>query len=177
VIRSFEPLERADARVLVLGSIPGRISLQRGEYYAHPRNAFWSIMCGLFGIEETATYEERVRALIDARVAVWDVLHSASREGSSLDSAIATGTEAPNDLPGFVRAHPDLTAVFFNGAKAESAFLRHTLATMPRDREIEYHRLPSTSPAHASLSSADKLERWRRVGEAASGMPSAMGQG
>ena len=162
-IRSFGPIAGRDARILILGSMPGRASLAAGQYYAHRQNAFWRIVCSLFGIDPASPYEARVRALRASRIAVWDVLRSCVRPGS-LDSSIEE--EAANDFNAFFRRHPGIAHVFFNGAKAEASFRRHALpaiGTPLRDRVISYYRLPSTSPAHASLSYARKLKAWRAI--------------
>ena len=162
-IRSFGPIAGRDARILILGSMPGRASLAADQYYAHRQNAFWRIVCSLYGIDPASPYEARVRALRASRIAVWDVLRSCVRPGS-LDSSIEE--EAANDFNAFFRRHPGIAHVFFNGAKAEASFRRHVLpaiGTPLRDRVISYCRLPSTSPAHASLSYARKLKAWRAI--------------
>jgi TDG/mug DNA glycosylase family protein len=163
--RSFPALSRSDARVLILGSMPGAESLRRGEYYAHPANQFWPIMGELFGAGPEMAYARRVEMLVENGVAVWDVLKQCDRAGS-LDSAIRRGSEIANDFAGFFDRHPIIRAVFFNGSKAESVFLRDVLKDLePRDRQLRYTRLPSTSPAHAGMSRANKLKAWRRIEE------------
>ena len=160
---SFAPIARADARVLVLGSMPGEASLQAGQYYAHPHNAFWPIMGALFGAGRELDYDRRVARLRDAGVAVWDVLHGCERKGS-LDAAIDDRTIEPNDFAAFFRAHLAVERVFFNGAKAEQVYRRRVLPGLPAGGPA-YLRRPSTSPANASLDAAAKLDRWRVVAE------------
>jgi len=156
-VRSFPPIAAADARILILGSMPGEASLRRKQYYAHPQNQFWRILAQVTGAAHDRPYEERVDALIRTGVALWDVLRSCRRE-SSLDSAIERDSMQPNDFPGFLDAHPEITHVFFNGATAEAVFRRHVTATLARTPKLE--RLPSTSPAHAGMPLAEKQKRW-----------------
>ena len=160
-IHSFPPIADRRAELLILGSMPGRASLLAGEYYAHERNAFWRIIAELLQLDAASPYGARVRALKSARIAVWDVLRSCTREGS-LDSKIEPDTQIANDFAAFFRAHRRISRVFFNGAKAEACFERHV------SREIAggalcYVRLPSTSPAHASMSFPRKLAAWRAI--------------
>jgi len=163
--RSFAALSRSDARVLILGSMPGVESLRRREYYAHPANQFWPIMGELFGAGRELPYRRRVDTLLGHGVAVWDVLKQCDRAGS-LDSAIRRSSEIVNDFARFFERHRHVRAVFFNGSKAEGVFLREVRARLgPRDSQLRYARLPSTSPAHAGLSRAAKLKAWRRVPE------------
>lgn len=163
--RSFAALARRDARVLILGSMPGAESLRRREYYAHPANQFWPIMGDLFNAGRELPYRRRVDTLLGHGVAVWDVLKQCDRSGS-LDSAIRRGSEIVNDFARFFGRHRGVRAVFFNGSKAESVFLREVRASLgARALQLRYTRLPSTSPAHAGLSRAAKLEAWRRVPE------------
>ena len=159
--RSFPPLARANARVLILGSMPGAESLRRREYYAHPHNQFWPIMGALFGATRELPYDARVERLLARGIAVWDVLKHCERAGS-LDSSIVRGSEVVNDFGAFFRAHPGIDAIFFNGAKSESVFRREV--ALP-GRGMRCTRLPSTSPAHAGLSRAAKLAAWRRIEE------------
>lgn len=161
--RGFPPIGAADAVVLVLGSMPSVASLAKGEYYAHPRNAFWPIMGRLFGAGPTLPYSERQRLLVQRKVAVWDVLWECRRAGS-LDTAIRADSEAANDFVAFFRQHRKIRAVFFNGGKAEAAFRRHALADVAKlGLGMSYVRLPSTSPAHAGQSFEQKLALWKAV--------------
>lgn len=171
-IHGFPPIAGAASRVLILGSMPGKASLRAGAYYAHPHNAFWKIIGVLYGIDATAPYARRTAALRRHGVAVWDVLASCTRE-TSLDSDIDAGSIVANDFAAFFRAHPRIRTVCFNGAKAESCYRKHVLATLIGTEEFEYHRLPSTSPAHAAMSYARKVAAWRAVLEAPSQRNSA----
>jgi len=159
--RSFPPIARPDARILILGSMPGQASLAAGQYYAHPRNAFWPIMATLLAFDAALPYPERAARLTAARIALWDVLHACSRPGS-LDSAIDPESVAANDFAAFFAAHPHIGHVFFNGTAAATLFHRHCrtqASTLPNTR------LPSTSPAHAGRNFADKLAAWQEVAD------------
>ena len=163
--RSFPPLARRDARVLILGSMPGAESLRRRQYYAHPHNQFWPIMGALFGAGLDLPYAQRVERLLERGVAVWDVLKHCEREGS-LDSGIRRDTEVVNDFTRFLEEHPSICAVFFNGRKSEGVFTRRVQAQLgPRGTTLRCARLPSTSPAHAGVPRAAKLRAWRRIEE------------
>jgi double-stranded uracil-DNA glycosylase len=162
---SFPPIAAVDSRVLVLGSMPSVASLAKQQYYGHPHNSFWPIMGQLFEAGPELPYDDRRRILCNRGVAVWDVLQECVRRGS-LDASIRKNSEVPNDFPTFLRRHPEIGAIFFNGQKAETAFRRHALADVARlDREFCYLRLPSTSPAHAGRTFNEKLAAWRAVKE------------
>ena len=154
---SFEPIAAPTAKVLVLGSLPGQESLRRGEYYAHPRNAFWRIIEDLFGIPAAGDYGERTRGLRDAGIALWDVCAAAHRPGS-LDSAIRADSVKPNDFATFFRDHPRVALVAFNGAKAAELFRKQVRLDTPT-RIV----LPSTSPANASIAYDVKREHWSAI--------------
>lgn len=158
LVTSFPALSRPNARVLVLGSMPGVASLTAQQYYAHPRNHFWPIMADIAGFDASAPYAQRVDALTQSGFAVWDVLQSCVRPGS-LDSAIQAGTRIPNDFAAFFAEHPGITRVCFNGAEAQTSFNKHVLLNLDLPG-VEYVRLPSTSPAHA-VPFARKLVAWR----------------
>jgi hypoxanthine-DNA glycosylase len=144
--------------VLILGSMPGRKSLEAHQYYAHPQNVFWRIASELLQIDPESSYAIRRNALKSARIALWDVLRSCVRQGS-LDTGIED--EVANDFEAFFRTHSRITHVFFNGAKAEESYRRHVLAAV--DFPLLYLRLPSTSPAHAALPYARKRAAWRAI--------------
>ncbi|MEZ5990650.1 MAG: DNA-deoxyinosine glycosylase [Planctomycetota bacterium] len=161
VVESFAPVWRADARVLVLGSMPGTASLAAGRYYAHPRNAFWPLMEALLGVPADAPYERRLRLLQDRGLALWDVAHRCRRHAS----ADATIDEVvPNDLAGLLGRCPRIRALGFNGRKAEEMFTRLVAPDLgPRRDGLALAYLPSTSPAHAGLGFGSKLARWREL--------------
>jgi double-stranded uracil-DNA glycosylase len=157
-VQSFAPLEDQWASVLILGSMPGVASLRAGEYYAHPRNAFWAIMGQLLGFDSGLSYAERVRCLTSAGIAVWDVLASCQRTGSG-DAEIDDSTITVNDFAAFFREHPQVRSVFFNGVKAQACFRREALPQL-QIPDVAFQRLPSTSPANASYSFEKKLAAW-----------------
>ncbi len=101
-VHSFPPIARADARVLILGSMPSEASLAAGQYYGHPRNAFWPILAELLGFDHRIPYDQRVQAVLQARVAVWDVLASCVRPGSA-DADIDAESILVNDFETFLR--------------------------------------------------------------------------
>jgi TDG/mug DNA glycosylase family protein len=158
--RSFPPLSNVTAHTLVLGSMPGTASLQAGQYYAHPRNLFWPFMQALFGIPADMDYQQRCAALTSHGIALWDVLDSCYREGS-LDAAIDRDSMMPNNFAGFLQRHRNISRICFNGAKAEVVWTRMVLPSLsPSQLAIPRFRLPSTSPANASISRAEKLKQW-----------------
>jgi double-stranded uracil-DNA glycosylase len=160
VLTSFPPIVGPDARVLVLGSMPGVRSLEAGRYYAHPRNRFWNVMGGLIGLDDAAPYEARIAMLQANRIALWDVLKHCEREGS-LDTRIVAATELPNDFATFFSDHRSIEAVAFNGAKAAAAFRKLAAGQLGADAtRLALFPCPSTSPANASKSLADLIEAW-----------------
>lgn len=155
----FEPAADCNAEILILGSMPGQESLAAGQYYANRRNAFWKIMAELLEFDPGCSYEARLHELKTARIALWDVLKSCTRIGS-LDASIDNSSITANNFQSFFAAHNRIRAVFFNGAKAESAYRQYVLPSIS-NVPLSYMRLPSTSPAHASLSYEQKLQAWR----------------
>ncbi|MCB1865591.1 MAG: DNA-deoxyinosine glycosylase [Chromatiales bacterium] len=164
----FPPVARADARILILGTMPGRASLAAGRYYAYPHNAFWPIMGELLGFDSQAGYATRCAALRKARIALWDVLASCQRPGS-LDADIDRDSIQANDFADFFQRHRAIRTVFFNGVEAERLFTRHVLRADQPWPTLKFQRLPSTSPANASVSRTDKLAAWSVIRDAQSG--------
>jgi hypoxanthine-DNA glycosylase len=156
-LRSFPPVADRKARILILGSMPGQRSLDAQQYYAHPHNAFWRIMGELAGAQPQLPYELRLEKLMQAGIALWDVLQSCEREGS-LDADIKH--EQANDFSTFLANHPRITHVYFNGSKAELSFKKH-VAEKQALPQLKLQRLPSTSPAHAGMPYEAKLSEWR----------------
>ncbi|MFN4262771.1 MAG: DNA-deoxyinosine glycosylase [Thioalkalivibrionaceae bacterium] len=155
--RGLDPRVDANTRVLLLGSFPGRASLDAGHYYAHPRNAFWPIMADLTSQPDLIDqpFETRYRALNAAGVGLWDLYTQARRRGS-LDAAIRDAQVA--DLKHLLtRRLPQLRAIAFNGRTAA----RGRRVVLALGRELQLIDLPSTSPAHAVLSRDEKIAQWR----------------
>jgi len=151
------------ATTLILGSMPGNASLEAGQYYAHPRNAFWPIMEMVLGIDSRWAYGRRADELTSRGVAVWDVLGACERPGS-LDSSIVPSSMRPNDFSAFFEAHGRIARVAFNGATAFRLYRRLVLQGLSaRHAAIPAAVLPSTSPAMASMGLAAKAEAWRGV--------------
>ena len=163
VTKGFAPILGPGARVLILGTLPSQQSLQKNQYYGHPQNAFWRIMGGLIGAGPDLPYLERVNRLIDSGIAVWDVLAASVRPGS-MDSAIDPKTASVNDFRALCREQPDIRMVCFNGKAAAGLFDRlvpeHTRNSF---REAKFVTMPSTSPAYAAMSFADKLKIWSAI--------------
>ena len=140
--------------------MPGIASLRANQYYAHPRNGFWPIMESLWNIPATASYATRVRAVKQAGIAIWDVLASCERR-SSLDSDIDPQSVVVNDFEQFFRTHRKISVIAFNGGTAAQLFRRHALPALgSAPRELPMVQLPSTSPANARLTLADKRRAW-----------------
>jgi len=153
----FPPVTRADTRLLVLGSLPGAVSLAQQRYYAHPQNQFWRLMSRVIGREMvTLDYEARLQALLEAGVGLWDTVAAATRKGS-LDADIRL--HAASDLAALVDTLPELRAVAFNGGTS-ARIGRAQLAGMDGFDLVD---LPSSSPAYATLSLERKLDAWLRL--------------
>jgi TDG/mug DNA glycosylase family protein len=147
-----------DTRVLILGSLPGERSLAERRYYAHPLNRFWHLVGPLIGVDLVSLpYEERLAALLQRGIGLWDTVASALRAGS-LDAAIRE--HQPNELVKLTASLPELRAVAFNGAKSAAIGSRllagSAFALVP---------LPSSSPANAGIPLATKEKLWGALRE------------
>ncbi len=166
ILQSFAPIADEHSTILILGSMPGAMSIRSNQYYAHPQNAFWRILGTLCSFDPALSYTQKILALNTAHIAVWDVLHSCTREGS-LDSNINITSQVANDFQSFFARYHNITHLFFNGAMAEKSYLKLVLPHIT-DTHIKYSRLPSTSPANASIPYKHKLEAWAAISHALS---------
>ena len=158
ICRNFEPVYAPDAKVLIVGSMPGIRSLEENQYYAHPRNSFWPILFDIFNEERTDDYEKK-KALIRARrLALWDAAAVCEREGS-LDSNMKDIVYS--DFPSLYAKCPEICAVLCNGGTAHALFMKSGAAG-----ERKVYRMPSTSPAY-TMAYAKKLAAWRTALEEA----------
>ena len=156
--QSMAPVGSGDARLLILGSLPGDVSLAAQRYYAHPTNQFWRLLGGAIG-EGLAglDHDQRLARLVERRIALWDVVADATRSGS-LDTAIRDAHSNP--LADFVTSHPDLRAVAFNG-KTAAAIGRRALGDATGLALID---LPSSSAAFTRRVE-EKLRDWTALGD------------
>lgn len=155
-LRSFRPLADRSSRILILGTMPGPVAQARREYYGFSGNHFWKIVPKLLGVEKDLNYREKRALLKENHLALWDVIRSCTRTGAS-DSSIRDAV--PNDIPGLLKRYPSIRTIFLNGATAERLYRKH----FGRSIHLPTMTLPSTSPAHASISLAKKLERWSAI--------------
>jgi double-stranded uracil-DNA glycosylase len=157
----FPPVAGDRPRVLLLGSMPGRASLQASRYYNHPRNLFWPLMGALFGVDPLLPYNERLNRLTDQGVALWDVLARCERPGS-LDQAIVKGSMVANPIGAWLAANPTVVRVGLNGSAAHGLFRRLVVPGLdePTRLRVQILPLPSTSPANAGMSAAAKRAAW-----------------
>ncbi|TXH94094.1 MAG: DNA-deoxyinosine glycosylase [Rheinheimera sp.] len=153
---------QADAQILILGSLPGVASLQAAQYYAHPRNQFWPLLQQLFGIDASLPYDERLTVLKQQRLALWDLIGAAERRGS-LDSAITPASIQLNDFSALLQQLPALRAVWLNGGTAAKSWQKLIKTGLTLPATVQVFALPSTSPAHAALRFADKLQHWQQA--------------
>ena len=163
VLQGLPAQVTAACRVLVLGSMPGAVSLHEARYYAHPRNRFWPLMAALCGVDAQLDYPQRIARLQQAGIGLWDVIGQCRRTGS-LDTAIVRGSEVVNPLAALMRTLPQLQVIACNGAAAHAAFRRWVQPELPPVLAgLPLLALPSTSPANAAWSLPRLLEQWRQL--------------
>ena len=153
------PVARPDARLFLLGSLPGDASLAAGRYYAHPTNPFWRLLGGAIGQDlDGLDYPSRLERLAKRRIGLWDVIASADRAGS-LDQAIRDAEH--NQLEQLLHDFPDLRAIAFNGSTA--ARVGRTLIAAPPPN-LTLIDLPSSSAAN-TRPLAEKAAAWAHLRE------------
>ena len=164
----FAPVYDANSRILILGSFPSVKSREQQFFYGHPQNRFWKVLAAVLSCRIPQTIQEKKEMLLSHGIALWDVCQSCEREGS-LDSNILC--EHPNPIVSLLKLTPSIHALAFNGQPAYRLFRRHIEKELiqwciTQDRAMyPLLHLPSTSPAYASMSFAQKLEQWMQLKE------------
>jgi hypoxanthine-DNA glycosylase len=153
---SFAPITSNNANLLILGTMPGTKSLELNQYYGHKQNNFWKFMFEILNEDFSNDYEIRKALLQKNKIALWDVLQFCDRVGS-LDSAIKN--EIANDFETFLKSHPNIKTILFNGQKAAAFFKKY----VHLKKEYNLITLPSSSPANAGKSFQSKLEEWKII--------------
>lgn len=159
---SFNAVCDKNTQLLILGSLPGKRSIAEQQYYAHPRNALWPILCSWIQIPVSLSYQERLSAALERGIGFWDVVAEAERPGS-LDSNIAPSTVNYNSIDQLILSLPKLKAIILNGGAAMTMFRRAGFDRAAAESGIDFFQLPSTSPAHASMSYDEKRVAWHSV--------------
>jgi hypoxanthine-DNA glycosylase len=157
ILNSLPPIVDERTKVLVIGSMPGKQSLEKQQYYGNPRNHFWPIIGQLFNIEIPENYEQKLDMLRSKGMGLWDSIQSCERQGS-LDATIKN--EIPNDFQKLFQMFPQIQLVLFNGGKSFDVFKKHVGLTLLAGRD--YQKMPSTSPIPGkNIKSFDeKVEAW-----------------
>lgn len=188
-LTSLPPLVSGDTRLLILGSFPGVASLKAKQYYGHPQNHFWKILQAIWPMEVMgADYQKRCEWLLSKQLGVWDVYASCEREGSldtsirnavlndfSLLDTLCPGLEAIAHNGGESFKHSKLAGASLLGAQAavrsagphpaSTAHSGSSVLHAVKSVQVEFYKLPSSSPANASWSFERKLAAWREVFE------------
>jgi methylated-DNA-[protein]-cysteine S-methyltransferase len=158
------PIIEENARVLILGTMPGEQSQQKQQYYANPGNHFWKIIYGIFDQSPGHDYADRVAFVIAKRIALWDVLENCTRRGSS-DSNIKN--VVINDVSGLITRYKEIRCIAFGSRKASELFFRY-LRPLPDEivkRQIKFLLLPSPSGRNARINPAGKIAAWKKITE------------
>ncbi|OYZ66625.1 MAG: DNA-deoxyinosine glycosylase [Sulfuricurvum sp. 24-42-5] len=148
----FSPIIDENTRILFLGSFPSIASFEHSFYYAHARNAFWPIIETIFNVT-LPDNETKIAFCLMHQIGLWDVIGSCERKNSS-DTNLKE--IVPNDFHAFLQTYPNITAIGFTGKKAYVLFEKYF-----KDTPIEKVLLPSTSPAHASMSREEKAVAYK----------------
>lgn len=156
ITEGLEPFGNSESEFLILGTLPGKVSLQTQQYYANHSNYFWRIISSIFDEAMPDSYEGKLDVLKRHHIALWDVLKSANRQ-SSLDSDIKNPNA--NDILGFISTHPNLRVICFNGKEAEDYF-RKFIGIHNLPENIRIVSLPSSSPTNTHLKLDAKINLW-----------------
>lgn len=153
---SFPPIVDQNARILLLGTMPGERSIRMQQYYGHAGNQFWKILFSLFNEPLSNDYEIRKGLLLRNNIALWDVLQYCEGKGSA-DSAIRN--EVPNDFSSFFYSNPKIKHIFLTSKKANAFYDKY----IGKSSEKEYYLLPSPSRANTWKNFEKKLEDWKII--------------
>jgi len=152
--QSFLPIIGSIPKILILGTMPGKESLKKQQYYAHPRNVFWKIIFTIFNGSFSLDYSDRIKFVKENKTALWDVCSTCFRPGS-LDSNIKE--EVPNKVHSLIQQNTTINRIIFNGQKSEKLYKKH----FENLHNKKYFTALSTSPANASYTFEQKLENWK----------------
>lgn len=159
MLSCFEPVVDSKSEILILGTLPGPLSLICNEYYANPQNQIWDILYSVYDLPKDVEYVEKCRFLLTHKLALWDVLKFASREGA-LDSNI--DNPIPNDFTNFLSKYPNIKCLVFNGATSEKIFKKHNKNIY---NSLCHRKVPSSSPTPGRYVKTlnEKIDEWKNA--------------
>lgn len=157
VQHTFEPVFDGSSKILILGTFPSVKSRESNFYYGHPRNRFWHIIASLTKHPLPQTTEEKVKLLINNKIAIWDVVQSCDIHASS-DSSITN--VIPADIEKIL-SESKIDKIYANGTAAYNLYNKYCLKNTGK----EIIKLPSTSPANAAYSLEKLLKYWSVITE------------
>ena len=149
VIHPLDAIYDEHSRVLILGSFPSVISRQNKMYYANKTNRFWAVMEALFNVEIT----DYALFCHQHHIAMWDVIHSCTIEGSS-DSSIKN--VKTNDIAGLVHK-TNIQLIVTTGKKAAVLYNQYIHLNIP------HISLPSTSAANAKMRLEQLVNEYQKI--------------
>lgn len=164
MLTGLVPIVGQHPSVLILGSMPSVASLEKQQYYGHPRNAFWPLLAHCLSFELEQDYSLNVEQIKQRGIAVWDVIGQCKRKGS-LDSAIVKGSEVMNPIQSLLEKNPGIKVIGLNGGKAAALFKKNCLPRLSNEVNLEILALPSTSPANAGMNFEQKCVKWQPLFE------------
>ncbi len=154
IIHNIPPVYDENSRILILGSFPSVKSREQRFFYAHPQNRFWRVIAGVFGKSVPETIEEKKNFLLENNVALWDTIAECEISGSS-DMSIRNAV--PNDIK-IILNSAKIQTVFCNGGKSYETYMKYIFPSVG----ITPVKLPSTSPANASMTFEKLAEVWKK---------------
>ena len=156
VKHEFKPIYDKKSKILILGTMPSVKSRKENFYYMHPQNLFWKVLSKIFNTSFPMTIDDKIKMLLNNRIALWDVLKSCVISGSS-DSTIKD--PVPNDFSGIL-SNSKIDSIFTNGTRATSLYKKHC----SEFTKIDSIYLPSTSPANIKYYTYEKIfDEWKKI--------------
>ena len=150
----FEPVYNKDSKLLILGSFPSVKSRKIDFYYGNKQNRFWKTVCSFFGEEIPESVEGKKEFLLRRNIALWDIVAECEIEGSK-DSTIKNFKIAELEK---VLQNSKISFIILNGNTAFEIFCKNY-----GNIEIEFKKLPSTSPANPTFKSEEWFNVLRRI--------------
>lgn len=154
VKHTLSPIYNKNSEILILGSMPSKLSREKNFYYANKQNRFWKIMEELYNINFSSN-NDKMEFLLKNNIALWDVFKEVDIKGSS-DSSIKNAKI--NNL-NIIFETANIKKIFCTGKKAYDFLIKNSNIKLP----IIY--LPSPSSANANYKLNDLIEIYAQIKE------------